>query len=374
MSTEVKVPNMGESISTAIIGEIFVQDGDFVKAEAEILELETDKVNQAVYAPCSGKILLKTKTGDTVDIDATIAIIDEAAESISSKPLQTKEPVNESKSSSPSKNVSDASTLRWSEQNFINEKNETKIISEPAVISTVKEQPAERESRAPLSKIRQTIAKKMVESKQSTAMLTTFNEVDMSAVISLRTKYQELFVKKYDVKLGFLSFFVKAATAALQQFPVFNSYIEGSDLVKRNYFNIGVAVGTDKGVVVPVVRDCDTLSFAEIEKEISGYAEKARFGGLKPADLTAGGFTISNGGIYGSMLSTPILVPNQCGILGMHKIEKRAVVIGDQIEIRPIMYLALSYDHRMADGKEAVSFLVKIKQLLEDPQRFSLGI
>lgn len=231
-----------------------------------------------------------------------------------------------------------------------------------------------RETRRRMTSIRKVIAARMVQAQQTTAMLTTFNEIDMSQVISLRERYKESFNKEHGVKLGFMSFFVKACVAALEEIPDLNSYIDGDEIVHREYYDIGIAVGTDRGIVVPVVRDCDKLSFAGIEKAIEGFAAKARDGTISADDLTGGGFTITNGGVYGSLLSTPILNPPQSGILGMHKISKRAVVVDDQIVIRPMMYVALSYDHRIVDGKEAVSFLVNLKNNLEDPARLLLGL
>jgi 2-oxoglutarate dehydrogenase E2 component (dihydrolipoamide succinyltransferase) len=218
------------------------------------------------------------------------------------------------------------------------------------------------------------IARRLVESQQSTAMLTTFNEVDMSAVMALRAQHKEAFLKRHDVKLGFMSFFVKAAVSALQEVPMINSYIDGEEIVERHYYDVGVAVGTPRGLMVPVIRDCDRLNFAQIEGAIAGYAKKAREGSIGVDDLQGGSFTVTNGGIYGSMLSTPILNPPQSGILGMHNIVKRAVVVDDEIVIRPMMYLALSYDHRIVDGKEAVSFLVHIKNCIEDPARLILDL
>jgi 2-oxoglutarate dehydrogenase E2 component (dihydrolipoamide succinyltransferase) len=226
-----------------------------------------------------------------------------------------------------------------------------------------------KETKRPLSKIRQVIASRMVEAQQTMAMLTTFNEVDLSEIIKLREKHKEIFIKKYGTKLGFMSFFVKAAVSALKAFPMVNSYLEANHIVERHYYDIGIAVGTDRGTLVPVVRECEKLSFAQIELSIDEFANKAREGKITMDDLQGGGFTITNGGVYGSLLSTPILNPPQCAILVMHKIEKRPVVVDDQIVIRPMMYLALSYDHRLIDGKESVAFLVHIKNALEDPSR-----
>lgn len=251
----------------------------------------------------------------------------------------------------------------------------------PAQDSAPSQQPQEepaqkdgRETRKKLSKIRKVIAERLVQAQHDAAMLTTFNEADMSQIIELREKYKEPFFKEYGVKLGFMSFFAKAVVSALKAHPDFNSYLDGEDLVHREYYDIGIAVGTDRGLFVPIIRNCDHLTFAEIEKAIEAHAKKAREGTLAVNDLQGGGFTITNGGVYGSLLSTPILNAPQCGILGMHKIQKRPIVVDDEIVIRPMMYLALSYDHRVVDGKEAVTFLVHIKNALEDPARLQLEI
>ncbi len=230
-----------------------------------------------------------------------------------------------------------------------------------------KSAPQVRETRVKMSRIRKTIASRLVNSLHEAAMLTTFNEVDMSAIMLLRAKHKESFLEKHGVKLGFMSFFVKAVVEGLKAFPAFNSYLQGDEIVERHYYDVGIAIGTERGLIVPVVRDCDRLSFGQIEQQIVAYAERARQGGLRIEDLEGGGFTITNGGVYGSLLSTPILNPPQVGILGMHAIVKRPIAISDKVEIRPMMYLALSYDHRIVDGKEAVSFLVYLKKALEDP-------
>ncbi len=257
--------------------------------------------------------------------------------------------------------------MRKTKESFLEELNILQTTAGPLkkepLPSAASSKAARSETRRPMSKIRKIISSRLVEAQHTAAMLTTFNEVDLSQVIQMREKYKETFAKKNGAKLGFMSFFVKATAAALRVFPVFNSYLDGEDIVHRDYYDIGIAVGTEKGVIVPVLRDCDRLSFAGIEQAIENYAKKAREGTLKADDLQGAGFTITNGGVYGSLLSTPILNPPQCGILGMHKIEKRAVVIDDQIVIRPMMYLALSYDHRLADGKDAVSFLVLILKI-----------
>lgn len=379
MKKEIKVPSMGESISEATIGQILAPEGTIVKADAEILELETDKVNQVLYAPVAGRVHFIVKTGDHVKIGQTVGEIEPAAEAAPQEakkepaaPEGPKEPpVPAVQKAVPA--VSSERSLRYGKEAFLSElEGPAKAVQKS--IPTAQPTSAPKETRRPMSKIRKVIAQRLVEAQQSMAMLTTFNEVEMTQVILLREKYKESFAKKYGCKLGFMSFFVKATVSALQTYPDFNSFIDGEDIVHRGTYDIGVAVGTDKGVIVPVIRNCDALSYAEIEQALEHFAKKAREGKIAATDLQGGGFTITNGGVYGSLLSTPILLPPQCGILGMHKIEKRPVVINDQISIRSMMYLALSYDHRLVDGKEAVSFLVHIKNMLEDPSRLLLEI
>lgn len=364
MKVEIKVPAMGESISEASIGEILKKSGSKVSVDDELLELETDKVNQVIYAPQSGILELKVKSGDHVAIGDVIGSIDTEVQQVVEK--QKEEPKKEVVESG----------ARVSKEHAVDELLQKKSKEEIPVQKPVKSEKttpiSTRETRKKMSKIRQVIGERLLEAKQSTAMLTTFNEVDMSAIMSLREKYKDSFQKEFGVKLGFMSFFVKAVVNSLKEFPDFNSYIDGDEIVHREYYDIGIAVGTDRGLVVPVLKNCDFLNCHEIEKEIEVYAKKAKEGGLTLDDLKGGGFTITNGGVYGSLLSTPILNPPQCGILGMHKIMKRAVVINDEITIRPMMYLALSYDHRLIDGKAAVSFLIAIKNCLEDPHRIFL--
>lgn len=392
MKNEIKVPAMGESISTVIIGQILAPTGTIVKTDAEILELETDKVNQILYAHQNGKVILNVQTGDQASIGQLIGSI-EPAEASSEAPSpktapksqietpKVEQPPKDLPKSVPKAEISqkptDQTDIRKTKESFLEELNVSQPITQSKaelLPSTIAKKSLRSEIRQPMSKIRKVIANRLVEAQRTTAMLSTFNEVDMSPVMLIREKYKETFAKKYGSKLGFMSFFVKAAAAALRVFPIFNSYLDGDDIVHREYYDIGIAVGTEKGVIVPVLRDCDSLSFAGIELAIENYAKKARDGTLKVDDLQGAGFTITNGGVYGSLLSTPILNPPQCGILGMHKIEKRPVVIDDQIVIRPMMYLALSYDHRLADGKDAASFLVYIKNMLEDPSRLLLEI
>jgi 2-oxoglutarate dehydrogenase E2 component (dihydrolipoamide succinyltransferase) len=387
MTAKIKIPSMGESITEVVIGQIFTPTGTLVKMDGEILEIETDKVNQALYAPLAGIVHLTIQPGQTVQVGQVVGTIEpsstpEPKETMPEKtppvqavqpekisPVVKKEPVPSPVQMKPS------CSLRYTKEQFLNDLQPlTRAVESPKreTLSTLTH--LERETRRPLSKVRQVIAKRLVEAQQTMAMLTTFNEIDLTAVMQLREKYKEQFVKKYETKLGFMSFFVKATVAALELFPDLNSSIEGNEVVQRNYYDIGIAVGTDRGLVVPVIRNCDQLSFSEIEKEIEQYAKKAKEGTLALPDLQGGGFTITNGGTYGSLLSTPIINPPQCAILGMHKIEKRPVVIDDQIVIRSMMYVALSYDHRLIDGKEAVLFLTTIKSLLEDPTRLLLEI
>jgi 2-oxoglutarate dehydrogenase E2 component (dihydrolipoamide succinyltransferase) len=396
MKSEIKVPAMGESISEATIGAFIKPNGAFAKADDELLELETDKVNQVLYAPQAGAVTWNVSEGDKVKIGQVIGFVDDSkgapAQETAPKatpkqepPAKEKEPAKAAepaKEPAPAKEPGPASApARIGKEKFLadlgSQETEKMEAFQPPGTHASAETPQKtdkNETRKKMSKVRKVIATRLVEVLQQTAMLTTFNEVDMTKIIEMRETYKETFNKQYQVKLGFMSFFVKAVVSALQAFPAINAYIEGDDMVYRNDFNIGIAVGTDKGLFVPVVRNCDTLSFAEIERAIESFAAKAREGGLSPGDLQGGGFTITNGGTYGSLLSTPILNPPQSAILGMHKIMKRPVVIDDQIVIRQMMYLALSYDHRVVDGKEAVSFLVHIKNDLEDPSRQLIGI
>lgn len=379
MKIEIKIPAVGESVIEATIGTFIKDSGSVVNENEEIVELETEKVNQVLYAPKSGVLSWNVKKGDTVNIGDTIGYVDtEGTPSVvqgPSKPEPEQEPPPPPPPP-PSPSVEEGARKMASQ--FVAELKapQKEQIPEPEPqpppppeIKGKKPQEEKAETRAPMSKIRKVIASRLVDALHTAAMLTTFNEADMTAVIQLRNRYKEVYEKKYGVKLGFMSFFVKAVVDALKQIPHLNSYIDNDEIVTRNYYDIGIAVGTEKGLIVPVVRNCDKLSFAEIEKLIAEFAKKAREGKLTISDLEGGGFTITNGGVYGSLLSTPILNPPQSGILGMHKILKRPVVVDDEIVIRPMMYLALSYDHRVVDGKEAVSFLVHIKEVLEDPSR-----
>lgn len=399
MKHEIKVPNMGESISEAVVADILKSSGNQVQVDEEILELETDKVNQVLYAPAAGKLSLSVSEEDTVEIDQVIGYVDDSAvedsaqskkqedqpEAESPKDQQQEEPEKEEKpvkrEHEPKKSSSRNSdpSARFTREQFAEELQREPIGEKKTADSIDKresepKQEPRSERREKMSKIRKVIAHRLVEAQQNSAMLTTFNEVDMSAVMELRNQYKDAFLAKHEVKLGFMSFFVKACVAALQELPGVNARIEGEEIVYHDYCDIGIAVGTDRGLVVPVVRNCENLSLHQIEGSIVGYAKKAHKGGLSVDDLRGGTFTITNGGVYGSLLSTPILNPPQSGILGMHKIEKRPVVVDGEMVIRPMMYLALSYDHRIVDGKEAVTFLVRVKEILEDPRRLLLEV
>lgn len=399
MRKEIKIPSMGESITEATVGTILKPTGSQVEADDEILELETDKVNQVLYAPQKGLITLNVASNDAVKIGQVIGYVESGAEKAQAekgsvrketKKEEKKEPEESAKEqktqeekppSEEPEQIKEEASARFTKEDFLEKLKPSEkpsealkkvafeeIIPQPTIAGT------RRETRRKMSKIRKVIASRLVEAQQTTAMLTTFNEVDLSRVVELRGKYQEQFQKEHKIKLGFMSFFVKATVSALAVFPELNSYIEGDEIVHREYYDIGIAVATDRGLIVPVVKGCDQLSFAEIESSIETFARKAREGTLSVGDLQGGGFTITNGGIYGSLFSTPILNPPQSGILGMHKIEKRPVAMDEQVVIRPMMYLAMSYDHRIVDGKEAVSFLVHIKNCLEDPARLLLKV
>lgn len=353
MKIDIKVPEMGESVNEAVIGRIIKPSGSLVRMDEEIVELETDKVNQVLAAPKSGLLQLTVKVDDRVRIGQVIGTIEvqEVATEAAPAPKPIPEPTPPTPQTGPG--------VRYTQEAFLADLNK----KEP-----LKELPKERsETRQRMTTLRQTIAKRLVEAQHEAAMLTTFNEVDMSAVMNCRKSLQEAFQKKHGVKLGFMSWFVKGCVAALKDVPALNSYIDGTETVHRDYYDIGVAVGTERGLMVPVIRDCDRLSFAQIEQAIVDYASKARKGTIAVDDLRGGGFTITNGGVYGSLLSTPILNAPQSGILGMHAIQQRPVAIDGKVEIRPMMYLALSYDHRIVDGEGAVTFLVRLKHYLENP-------
>jgi 2-oxoglutarate dehydrogenase E2 component (dihydrolipoamide succinyltransferase) len=396
MSKDIKVPTLGESVVEATIGKWFKNEGDFVKADEPLVELETDKVTVEVPAPASGKLeKIVALAGTTVTIGALLGSIaegeagtaapapkkTEAAPSLA--PAPSVKAANETLSPAVRKamvenQIKPADVAGSGKDGRITKGDVIthleKPVAAPVAAASVAAAPQGAEERVKMTRLRATIAKRLKEAQNTAAMLTTFNEVDMTAVMALRNQYKDTFEKKHGAKLGFMSFFVKAVIQALKDVPAVNAEIDGEDIVYKNYYHVGVAVGTDKGLVVPVVRNADMLSFAGIEQTIASYGKKARDGQLTIADMQGGTFTISNGGIYGSLMSTPILNAPQSGILGMHKIQERPIAVNGQVVIRPMMYLALSYDHRIVDGKEAVTFLVRIKEGLEDPQRALLDL
>jgi 2-oxoglutarate dehydrogenase E2 component (dihydrolipoamide succinyltransferase) len=370
---EVKVPAAGESITSANVAAWRKKDGDIVTKGEILVTLETDKVSNELEAEVSGRLKVLIAEGEEVSIGTVIATIDpNAAEDASAaKPVAAPAPAKEA--AAPAAAPAAVSAPAASAQDAPRLKPDLTVLSAPAQRES---SPAEssdgRTTRKKMSMLRRKIATHLVNAQQTAAILTTFNEVDMTAVMDLRKAVQDDFVKKHGVKLGFMSFFIKAVTQALKDVPALNGRIEGTDIIENHFYDIGVAIGTEKGLVVPVLRDADKKSFAQIEKDIIGYANKAKEGKITIEDLTGGVFTISNGGTYGSLLSTPILNPPQSGILGMHTIQQRPVALNGQVVIRPMMYLAMSYDHRLVDGKEAVTFLIRIKDCLENPTRLLL--
>jgi 2-oxoglutarate dehydrogenase E2 component (dihydrolipoamide succinyltransferase) len=412
MATEVKIPAMGESISSGILSAWHVKDGDYVEKDQVLYELETDKITSEANAEVSGVISIKVDADEEVEIGQIVATIDENAEGAVARaetevPAEAAVPgpadaVTPIAAATPAPKVDPEATLSPASRKAAAEtgvdvkdisgsgkdgrvtKGDILEAAQSPASSTPTPNPgsesaapvpvAERETRKKMSPLRRKIAERLVMATQEAAMLTTFNEVDMSAVMRLRKEHQEKFVERHGIKLGFMSFFTKAVTHALQAVPQVNARIEGNEIVTHHFYDIGVAVGTDKGLMVPVLRECDQKGFAEIESDIVGFAKAAREGKIQMSDLEGGVFTISNGGIYGSMLSTPIVNHPQPAILGLHNITERAVVVNGEIVVRPMMYLALSYDHRLIDGKEAVTFLVKVKEAIEDPSRLLFGI
>ena len=392
MATEIKVPVLGESIVEATIGKWFKQVGESFAVDESLVELETDKVTIEVPAPSAGTLSeIFAKEGENVEVGALLAIIEEGAGKAATTKTAPAAPATKTpeKSSSSSMPPSPAADKLLKEKGLASTevsgsgkrgqvlKSDVQNASTPSIApsaATARSSQGPREERVRMSRLRQTIARHLKDAQNTAAMLTTFNEVDMGAVMDMRTKYKELFQKKHGVKLGFMGFFTKAVCQALKEIPAVNAEIDGTDMVYKEYCHVGIAVGTPKGLVVPVVRDADQMSISEIEKEIGNLGRKARDGDLSMADMQGGTFTLSNGGVYGSLMSTPILNAPQSGILGMHKIQDRPVALGGEVVIRPMMYLALSYDHRIVDGKEAVTFLVRVKEILEDPERLVLEL
>jgi 2-oxoglutarate dehydrogenase E2 component (dihydrolipoamide succinyltransferase) len=418
--TDIKVPTLGESVTEATVGRWFKQPGEAVAADEPLVELETDKVTLEVPAPSAGVLGdISVKQGETVAVGAILGSIKDGAgaapksvasgtgtarpdtKTTSSMPINAAEEEPKPRSASSTTMPPPPSVRKMAAETGVDPSKvegsgkhgqvlkgdmmaaiERAAASPTPVASSAPTQmrapsPADdaaREERVPMTRLRQTIARRLKDAQNTAAMLTTYNEVDMSAVMKMRADYKELFEKKHGVKLGFMGFFTRACIQALKEIPEVNAEIDGTDIVYKNYYHVGVAVGTERGLVVPVVRDADHLSLAGIEKAISAMGKKARDGQLKIEDMQGGTFTISNGGVYGSLMSMPILNAPQSGILGMHKIQERPVVIGGKIEIRPMMYLALTYDHRVVDGQGAVTFLVRVKENLEDPVRIVLDL
>ncbi|HEY5779978.1 MAG TPA: dihydrolipoyllysine-residue succinyltransferase [Terrimicrobiaceae bacterium] len=369
MNVEVKVPTVGESITSGILSAWHKKDGDAVNAGDVLFTLETDKVSTEVNAPESGILRTQAAEGDEVKIDQVVAVIEPGAGAPAAKAAEPAKPEPAAKAPEPEPTKAPAQPPPPSATPPAPPKKEEAPAAKPKIATP--DDP--RTTRKKLTPLRRKIAAQLVMAQHTAAILTTFNECDMSGVMALRKEMQEEFTKKHGVKLGFMSFFIKSVVDALKAVPSINSRMDGDDLVQNNYYDIGVAVGTERGLIVPVLRNCDQKSFGDIESDLVGYAVKAREGKIGLDDLQGGIFTISNGGVYGSLLSTPILNPPQSGILGMHKIQERPVAEKGQVVIRPMMYLALSYDHRVVDGKEAVTFLIRVKDCVENPARLLLG-
>lgn len=393
---DIIVPPLGESVTEATIARWLKQQGDFIKQDEPLVELETDKVTLEVNAPLSGILFqIEAGAGVVVKIGDKIGGMQAAAQGANvasqlekPQPLLSSDqnkgrPVGEASkvegSGPAAKKIAaekgmDLSTIPASGKDGRVTKGDVVQYKDTSLHAALGSSPSKGEERVKMTRLRQRIAERLKEAQHTAAMLTTFNEIDMSHVMNLRNEYKDVFEKRHGIKLGFMSFFVKAVTTALKEIPAVNAEIDGDEIVYKNYYDIGVAVSAPQGLVVPVVRGANSMNFSDIEKEIVNLGQKARLGKLSLDDLTGATFTITNGGVFGSLLSTPILNPPQSGILGMHKIEKRAVVIQDKIEIRPMMYVALTYDHRIIDGREAVTFLVRVKECIENPERILLNV
>ncbi|MFT8345846.1 dihydrolipoyllysine-residue succinyltransferase [Gluconobacter oxydans] len=369
MTVEIRVPALGESLTTATVARWLKKSGDYVQHDETIVELETDKVSVEVTAPSAGRLEDCVAVGTEVEIGGLLGAVDETAEApVAPEPAPVAEAPAAPTAPPPAPEPVAAPTRVTPP---------APEATKPAAVAPAPKLSSHeaRERRVPMSRLRQTIARNLKAAQNTAAILTTFNEIDMSAAKALRAQYKEEFEKKHDgARLGFMSFFARAVVGALKDYPAINAQIEGDEIVYRDFVNLGIAVGTERGLVVPVLHDADQMSFAELERRIADYGKRARTGGLKLEELSHGTFSITNGGIFGSLLSTPILNTPQSGILGMHAIQDRPVVRDGQIVIRPMMYVALSYDHRIVDGREAVSFLVRIKQLVEDPRRLLLDL
>ena len=409
MATEIKVPTLGESVSEATVARWLKQPGAAVALDEPLVELETDKVTLEVNAPAAGTLAeIIAAEGANVEVGAVLGILSDGAANASevAKPIQAKpeptpaaapaaapakgghEPMPAAKKLIAEKGLDAGSIAGTGKDGRVTKGDVIDAAKKPAPAPAAAPAPAKyqwaagsgerpraaQEERVRMTRLRQRVAERLKEAQNTAAMLTTFNEVDMTNVMALRNEYKDFFEKRHKVRLGFMSFFVRAAIQGLKEIPAVNAEIDGTDIVYKNYYDIGVAVGTPQGLVVPIVRDADKMSFAQIEGKIGDLGKKGRDGKLSMEDLTGGTFTISNGGVYGSLMSTPILNPPQSGILGMHKTMDRAVVVNGKVEVRPMMYLALSYDHRIIDGKEAVTFLVRIKECIDDPRRLQLDV
>ncbi len=395
-AVDVMVPTLGESVSEATVSTWFKKAGDSVKADEMLCELETDKVSVEVPAPADGVLTeILAKDGDTVQAGGKLAVMSRGGDGAVAHAVETGAPETTTAAAPSGKDTEDAPSAKklMAENNLSADQvtgsgKDGRIMKEdvlktlatpaPAAVSAPRAATpaaqADREERVKMTRLRQTIARRLKESQNTAAMLTTYNEVDMTEVMALRNEYKDLFLKKHGVKLGFMSFFTKACCHALNEVPEVNAEIDGTDVVYKNYVNMGIAAGTPTGLVVPVINDADAMSFADIEKAIAEKGAKARDGKLSMEEMQGGTFTISNGGVYGSLMSSPILNPPQSGILGMHKIQDRPMAINGEVVIRPMMYLALSYDHRIVDGKGAVTFLVRVKEALEDPRRLLMDL
>ncbi len=415
MSTEIRVPTLGESVTEATVAQWFKKPGDAVAADEPLVELETDKVTLEVPAPAAGVLAeIIVQEGDTVEVNALLGAIGEGAGDVKATPkpaAKKEEPAKAAAAPAPAKSApakaeaaksdaplspavrkmvaendvdpakiegtgKDGRLLKADVQAALEAKTEAPAAPAPSQAPRAPSPAADapREERVKMTRLRKTIARRLKEAQNTAAMLTTFNEVDMGAVMDLRKQYKDVFEKKHGVRLGFMGFFVKACTHALKELPAVNAEIDGEELVYKNFVHMGVAVGTPNGLVVPVVRDADAMSLAGIEASITDLGTRARDGKLTMDEMQGGTFTITNGGVYGSLMSTPILNAPQSGILGMHKIQERPMVVNGEVKVRPMMYLALSYDHRVVDGREAVTFLVRVKESLEDPQRLLLDL
>lgn len=387
---QIKVPTLGESIKEAIVANWLKKEGEFINQDEPLVELETDKITVEVNAPAAGVLeKIQSPVGATVEVGALLGEIKPGAAPAQSAKVEAPSKSEEASKAAPHPLSKEGPILSPAAHKIAAENNldashikgtgkDGRITKEDALTAVGGASsgiPTEgQEKRVKMTRLRLKIAERLKGAQNTAAILTTFNEIDMGHVMEVRNRYKDVFEKKHGVKLGFMSFFTKAAIAALEEIPAVNAEIDGDEIIYKNYYNIGVAVGTPTGLVVPVLKNAERMSFADIEKTIGHYGQKARDGKLALEDMAGGTFTISNGGVYGSLMSTPILNPPQSGILGLHKIEKRAVVVNDEIVIRPMMYVALSYDHRIIDGKEAVTFLVRVKDLIEDPERLLLEV